>query len=280
MSAQRKYKRAQDLEGAQRAAAMAEGNVVVAAGAGSGKTTVLAARYVRLIETGRMPGILPVGERVHVRNVLVLTFTRKAAAEMYARINGALAAASEEASESALKEGNGIVVPAGAGDGVAEHLAACLADFSQAQISTFDSFAARIARSGSRASASPRTSSVDEERAGKLARDLALSFILEHREEDAIRDLVSAAGLEGARDDILADLAVHRMSLSSPPDFAGLPRAAGRAPRRDGRRGPRGHPLDARGRLGLCALRDDAYVQGLARRSGDQSRRRGPRRDG
>jgi ATP-dependent helicase/nuclease subunit A len=198
---------------------MAEGNVVVAAGAGSGKTTVLAARYVRLIETGRMPGILPVGERVHVRNVLVLTFTRKAAAEMYARINGALAAASEEASESALKEGNGIVVPAGAGDGVAEHLAACLSDFSEAQISTFDSFAARVARSGSSRFGLAPDFVVDEERAGKLARDLALSFILEHREEDAIRDLVSAAGLEGARDDILADLAVHRMSLSSPPDF-------------------------------------------------------------
>jgi ATP-dependent helicase/nuclease subunit A len=86
MSRDRAYKRVEDLEGAQRAAATAEGDVVVAAGAGSGKTTVLAARYVRLLEEGRALS----GERLRPRNVLVLTFTRKAAAEMYSRIYGAL----------------------------------------------------------------------------------------------------------------------------------------------------------------------------------------------
>jgi len=141
VSGGRKHKRLEDLEGAQRAAAMATGNAVVAAGAGSGKTTVLAARYLRLLETGRMAS----GERVHARNVLVLTFTRKAAAEMYSRINGSLAEASAEASGGSDEE-------------IAAHLATCLAEFSQAQISTFDSFAARIARSGASRFGLARTS--------------------------------------------------------------------------------------------------------------------------
>ena len=204
MSSERAYKLAEDLEGAQREAATLAGNLVVAAGAGSGKTTVLAARYVRLLATGRMPGILPAGERVHARNVLVLTFTRKAAAEMYSRIYGALAAAAARADDPQL----------------AGHLASCLADFSQAQISTFDSFAARVARAGSSRFGIAPDFAVDEERAARMASDLALSFILEHREEAAMRELVASAGLEGVRDEVLAPLALRRMCISSPPDFA------------------------------------------------------------
>lgn len=209
MSIGRGHRLVEDLEGPQRRAATAPGNVVVAAGAGSGKTTVLAARYVRLLETGRMPS----GERVRSRNVLVLTFTRKAAAEMYSRIYGALSAAAARARE---------VGPAGAARDpeLARHLMDCLAEFSQAQISTFDSFAARVARSGSSRFGIAPDFAVDEERARRMASDLALSFILERREEEAMRDLVASSGLDGARDEVLAALAVERMSLSSPPDFA------------------------------------------------------------
>ncbi|HRY73810.1 MAG TPA: UvrD-helicase domain-containing protein, partial [Spirochaetia bacterium] len=95
-----RYKRARGLEGPQAEAALAEENAVVAAGAGSGKTTVLAARYVRLLEEGRLRD----GSRVHARNVLVLTFTRKAAAEMHGRIYGALAEAAALAERAAAAE--------------------------------------------------------------------------------------------------------------------------------------------------------------------------------
>jgi ATP-dependent helicase/nuclease subunit A len=219
VSGPRNHKRVEDLEGAQLAAALATGNAVVAAGAGSGKTTVLAARYLHLLETGRMRS----GERVHVRNILVLTFTRKAAAEMYSRIYGSLAEA-VTASGPAATDG-----APGRDDGLARHLAACLADFSEAQISTFDSFAARIARSGSSRYGVAPDFAIDEEGARKSASELALSFILEHREEEALRDLVSALGLAGARDEVLAELAVRRMSISSPPDFAALHAAQGSA---------------------------------------------------
>ncbi len=53
---------------------------VIIAGAGSGKTTVMAARVVWLVGTGQ----------VRPEEVLGLTFTRKAAAELSARVRAAL----------------------------------------------------------------------------------------------------------------------------------------------------------------------------------------------
>lgn len=55
-------------------------NTAVTAGAGSGKTTVLVARYLRAIDAGLKP-----------REILTITYTRKAAAEMRGRIAAALA---------------------------------------------------------------------------------------------------------------------------------------------------------------------------------------------
>jgi ATP-dependent helicase/nuclease subunit A len=233
----RRFRRAEDLEGEQRAAALAEGDTVVAAGAGSGKTTVLAARFVRLLEEGLMPS----GERVHARNILVLTFTRKAAAEMYARIYGSLA-------EAAALAADELAAGRERSPGLAAHLDSCLAGFSEAQISTFDSFAARIARSGSARYALAPDFAIDEERARRLASDLALSFLLEHRRSDAMRDLVSSAGFEGARDEVLGELALSHMSLSSPPDFARLHEEQGRAL----------ESLEAAKRTEILAMRDAA----------------------
>ncbi|HET8775602.1 MAG TPA: UvrD-helicase domain-containing protein, partial [Thermoanaerobaculia bacterium] len=50
-------------------------NVVLEASAGTGKTTVLVTRYVNLLKAGVEPA-----------NILAITFTRKAAAEMRERI--------------------------------------------------------------------------------------------------------------------------------------------------------------------------------------------------
>ena len=56
---------------------------VIIAGAGTGKTTVMAARVVWLVGTGQ----------VRPDEVLGLTFTRKAAAELASRVSAALVAA-------------------------------------------------------------------------------------------------------------------------------------------------------------------------------------------
>lgn len=61
----------------QMAALAIDRNVVVSAGAGSGKTWVLVQRYLKILEN--CPGIQP-------RNIVAITFTRKAAAEMRLRV--------------------------------------------------------------------------------------------------------------------------------------------------------------------------------------------------
>jgi superfamily I DNA/RNA helicase len=64
----------------QRAAVDAHGEVFVSAGAGTGKTTVLVERFVRAV----------CDEGLDVESVLVITYTRKAAGELRARIRAAL----------------------------------------------------------------------------------------------------------------------------------------------------------------------------------------------
>src|SRR5438445_724198 len=70
-----------ELNEAQYAAATAvEGPVLVVAGAGSGKTRTLTFRVARLVESGIAP-----------QEILLLTFTRRAAQEMLRRAEGLLA---------------------------------------------------------------------------------------------------------------------------------------------------------------------------------------------
>jgi ATP-dependent exoDNAse (exonuclease V) beta subunit len=64
----------------QAAAVAARGEVFVSAGAGTGKTTVLVERFVRAV----------CDEGLDVESVLVITYTRKAAAELRSRIRAAL----------------------------------------------------------------------------------------------------------------------------------------------------------------------------------------------
>ena len=67
--------------GARASAVQTSGSVLVQAPAGSGKTTLLAQRYLRLLATVDAP-----------ERILALTFTRRAAEEMRARVIGALEA--------------------------------------------------------------------------------------------------------------------------------------------------------------------------------------------
>ena len=69
-----------ELTAEQRAAVTARGSrVAVVAGAGTGKTRVLTARYLHLVAGG-----------ARIRRILALTFTEKAAREMKGRIRAAL----------------------------------------------------------------------------------------------------------------------------------------------------------------------------------------------
>ncbi len=87
---------------------------VVSAGAGSGKTTVLSYRFLRLVLEGR----------AHVDEILTLTFTKKAASEMYERIFNLL---------KSIEDND-------------DNIKAEMKRFASAYISTLDSFSNEIAR--------------------------------------------------------------------------------------------------------------------------------------
>ena len=76
-----------DLTEVQRQAASERGkDVIVTAGAGSGKTRTLVARYVSLLAEGFEP-----------RRVVAVTFTEKAAREMRSRVRDALSRLTQKA---------------------------------------------------------------------------------------------------------------------------------------------------------------------------------------
>jgi len=105
----------------QRSAIEVEGSAVVRAGAGCGKTAVLARRFVHLLRPGG-----PVGD---VGQVLAITFTEKAAAEMKRKIREVVAAEL-----------------AGADERTRPHWTRVQRELLGAQISTIHAFCARVLR--------------------------------------------------------------------------------------------------------------------------------------
>ena len=160
-------------------------NGAVAAGAGSGKTKVLASRYVWLV----------VEKKLKVDEILTLTFTNKAVSEMYSRIYRYLLEQPDIKAKDALK------------------------NFHKARISTLDSFSANIARTASaRYGISPDFIS-DETALRDLARKAALRFVMDNRESSAIRALLSDHKIRKLAEEIFAKPILKYSPISSPLKF-------------------------------------------------------------
>jgi ATP-dependent helicase/nuclease subunit A len=170
----------------QRDAATIGTNAVIAAGAGSGKTRVLAARFVHLV----------VREGIPVDAILALTFTRKAAAEMYARIHATLSTIDDPRARRAV------------------------ADFHRARISTIDSFCGAIARNASRAYGVAPDFGTDSSTIARIAEELALPFFLEKRKSRAIRQLTRRFRMADLPAKLFAETMIKYSSLPEPLDFA------------------------------------------------------------
>ena len=176
------------LDPDQRKAVELRKNGAVSAGAGSGKTTVLAARYLDLV----------LRENADVRSILVLTFTRKAAAQMYGRIHRALLDSGES---RALEQ---------------------VDRFSEAQISTLDSFCSLVLRPEAQEYGYPPDFRVDDEECARISEARALSFLLERREDPALREIFARLGFETAWKGLFADAAARLWTPSEAPDIPAM----------------------------------------------------------
>ncbi|MFH2114372.1 MAG: UvrD-helicase domain-containing protein [Spirochaetota bacterium] len=170
----------------QKAAATARGNTVVSAGAGSGKTRVLAVRYLYLVKELGM----------HPSRIACLTFTNKASAEMQDRIRGML---EECAKDDPL-------------------FADALAAFPQSCVATLDSLCSEIARNASARWGIPPDFAIDQQGARDETRTVALEYLLKRRMEPVPGRFIAANGFEGAVEAMSA-LASGRDGLMGPAEL-------------------------------------------------------------
>jgi len=153
-----------ELNDEQQKAAFCEKNAVIAAGAGSGKTMVLANRFAWLLtEKG-----------CKVDEILTLTFTKKAASQMFSRIHFLLTAIADN--DSGIK---------------GERARKALDDFIHARIQTIDSYSTSIVKQcAPRYGISPDFE-INMDKSRDIATETALPFLIANRHHPAIKKLYS-----------------------------------------------------------------------------------------
>ncbi|MDR2258456.1 MAG: UvrD-helicase domain-containing protein [Treponema sp.] len=177
------------LDPHQRLAVTSESNAVVSAGAGSGKTRVIASRYAWLVMEKGIP----------VEEILTLTFTNKAVNEMYSRIYSILASHRDNprAREAA-------------------------ANFNRANILTLDSFCTGVARIAARRYGISPDFVCDPEAVRALAVESALPFALNNRDSQGLRALLGDKKIQTLAEELFADTVLSAGSIAAPLDFTAL----------------------------------------------------------
>jgi ATP-dependent helicase/nuclease subunit A len=190
----------------QKAVVNTDTTAVVAAGAGSGKTTVLAHRFVRLVLEKKTP----------VDKILTLTFTNKATNEMHQRIYKFLAAKRDvcQDDEKLLLDD-------------------AIANFYKARIETLDSYCGSIVRSASSRYGLAPDFSEDMEKSSSLIREESLSFVIKYKNHPAIKELYREKTPEAIARDIFAETIAKHCFLGSPVDFIADFQAAAQKMRED-----------------------------------------------
>lgn len=148
------------------------GNVLVSAGAGTGKTTAVVERCLRLI----------VAEECSLENILLVTFTEAAAAEMRERIRSELRKRSQMAP---------------AGSALSDRLAQELALLDTALISTLHSFCLDLARRHfHELGMDPEFTVLDEQQTGPLIHETLEALFRRHYADTASRAELGRADLQ------------------------------------------------------------------------------------
>ena len=185
------------LDNYQNEALHAVKNSVIAAGAGSGKTQVLATRFAWLVMT----------RQASVDQILTLTFTNKAAAQMYQRIYETLNFfANHPADARITSEQKQLAQQA-------------LDNFSYAHVQTLDSYCASIVRQcANRYGIKPDFTAGSSE-SFRTIKDKAFIFILQNAQNPAIQALVKPGMLQDYAENTFANIIIQYTSLASPEGF-------------------------------------------------------------
>ncbi|MEC7241903.1 MAG: UvrD-helicase domain-containing protein [Myxococcota bacterium] len=132
------------LDEHQRKALAFDREILVSAGAGSGKTSTLSLRYTRLLVDCAWESAVNQQEECPIEQVLVLTFTDKAAQEMAERCERQL----RNFTAAARQEAPAILSHWGAAQGslFLAHLNSLVEQFNRARVSTFHSFYTTVLR--------------------------------------------------------------------------------------------------------------------------------------
>lgn len=182
-----------ELTESQRRAVEFDGNVVVSAGAGSGKTKVLSLRFARLVEGGT-------DERgTDADRILVLTFTNKAAVEMKGRIFSQLSADKEKGSKLAEK---------------------ALSNFDKTHIQTLDSYFSELVRTGAHFYGITPSFRIDDERISSLVKNRAMQFVLSRSGNFAIRRLSRDSGFSKIAEEIFMEAVLYHSAVISDRTFS------------------------------------------------------------
>ena len=170
-----------ELDESQKKAVNAETNAVVSAGAGSGKTSVLAQRFTHLV----------IDKKMKVDEILTLTFTKKATVEMYGRIYKAL----KEADPSSVSE------------------------FYKAKIQTLDSYCASIVKMGAHLYGIQPDFSEDDNTINDAISAAALPFILKNRDNKALQMLIQTKDYAAIANELFVAPVLYYSSIANPVDY-------------------------------------------------------------
>ena len=190
----------------QNEAITAEGDLLVSAAAGAGKTAVLTERIARLISEG-----------CPVDRLLVVTFTRAAASEMKERISARLKALSAEASETG-------------DDAAAASLTRASAACESANISTIHSFCTNVLRRNYHEAGIDPAVRVADQLDAELFAAKAMSEVIENAflrnektPDEGFSGLLAAVGKADALEELIRSL--YRFTSARPDPQSWLERA-------------------------------------------------------
>jgi len=196
----------QQLNDEQKNAAFCDDNAVVSAGAGSGKTMVLATRFAWLLtEKG-----------YKVDEILTLTFTKKAAAQMHSRIYSLISGIAHDA---ALYPEQQAGREKADNDLASRRARRALEDFIHARIQTLDSYCASVVRQcASRYGISPDFK-IDQNRCNEIALEVSYPFLIANRSHPAVIRLYSDNRPRDIVHNVFADVLYNHCYIDKPRDF-------------------------------------------------------------